>query len=89
MNKADLRDLLTTATKQFEDAGNEVVRYASLSSCDVREKIQLGVHHKVHNLKQEEWENYLKEVENGTYQADTFKQEPMSRTKERFALIRG
>lgn len=89
MNKQLLRDMLNQATEQYVAAGNEIARHAGLSSCGIEQKIKLGAFHKVPNLKQQEWETFLKEVESGEYQSDSFKRELSSATIKRFELIRG
>lgn len=86
--KQDLRAMLAEQVQQYQAQGHEITRYASLSSMNVREKIKTGVQPKVTNLKQQEWDDFLKSVEDGTYQADSFKQEPLEQTRDRFMRLR-
>ena len=83
--KQDLRAMLAEQVQQYQAQGREITRYASLASCGLPEKIKTGAPQvKIVNLKQQEWEDFLKSVEDGTYQADSFKQEPLERTRDRF-----
>lgn len=82
--KQDLRAMLDEQVRQYQSRGNEITRYASLSSCNLPEKIKLTTYYKPVNLKQQEWDEYLNSIKNGTYQADSFKQEPIEATRRRF-----
>lgn len=59
MNKQELRDFLEAQSKNVP-----VTRYASPENPT---KIKLRTAHKVPNLKQEAWEEYLEQVRSGTY----------------------
>jgi molecular chaperone DnaK (HSP70) len=89
ITKQALRDLLSQQTEQFISQGREVARHAGRSSCGIEQKIKSGAYHKIPNLKQQEWETFLKEVESGEYQSDSFKRELSAVTVKRFDLIRG
>lgn len=87
--KQDLRTMLEAMTQQFQAQGHEIIRYASLASCGLPEKIKTGAPQvKIVNLKQQEWDEYLESIKNGSYQADSYKQEPLEITRGRFSRMK-
>lgn len=86
MSKDQIRAMLAEQVNQYVQQGGEIVRYASLSSMNIPEKIKLTNERKIPNLKQQEWERYLESLQDGTYQADEFKQEPLRHTRERYRV---
>lgn len=68
-SKAAIQAMLDAEKERFIGLyGGEIVRHAS-PECP--NKIKLGVFHKVPNLVEDEWQTYLRQVEEGTYQPDT------------------
>lgn len=72
-SKAELQAYLDRQKERFTGLyGGEIVRYAAPEECP---KIKLGAYHPIPNLVEEEYQKYLKEVEEGTYAPDTNYQE--------------
>lgn len=70
MSKEALRTMLAHETERYEQIyGGEVTRYASPEN--VKPILNKKPGRKPANLKQEEWQKYLSEVQAGTYQPDT------------------
>lgn len=70
MSKEALRAMLAHETVRYEQIyGGEVTRYASPEN--VKPILNKKPGRKPANLKQEEWQKYLSEVQAGTYQPDT------------------
>lgn len=80
MHKDQLRDLLAKQTERFQTVyGGEIVRYAEKDP-NPKRLLDKKPGIKPKNLKQLEWENYLQQVMNGTYQPDThYQQRPASK----------
>lgn len=70
MSKEALRAMLAHETERYEKIyGGEVTRYASPQN--VKPMLNKKPGKKPVNLKQEEWQKYLAEVQAGTYKPDT------------------
>lgn len=81
-SKADLAASLEKAKERYLGIwGGEVTRYASPEEPP---KIKTGVSRKIHNLKEECYRQFLRDVEEGKYHPDTnFQQRPPSRREVR------
>lgn len=68
-SKAALQAMLDAEKARFQNIyGGEVVRYAAPEKPN---KIQLGTSIPIHNLVEEEYQEYLRQVEAGEYKPDT------------------
>lgn len=71
MNKDQLRQMLAHQTHRFQDVyGGEIVRHAEKDPKPKR-LIDQKPGKKPVNLKQAEWEEYLRQVTTGTYKPET------------------
>lgn len=72
MKKDELAKLLAAKTEEFQTYGGEVVRYASPENPNkIKPSVPPLVPKRGENQREDEWENYLKELYSGTYAPDT------------------
>lgn len=71
MNKDQLRAMLDHQTHRFQDVyGGEVIKYAEKDP-NPKRLLDQKPGKKPVNLKEQEWQAYLAQVKNGTYQPET------------------